>query len=51
MKFLGELIDADDLLLLARGAIYIGIAMLLICTIAVMAGVAASLFDLARGAG
>jgi hypothetical protein len=50
MKFLGELIDVEDVVALTRVAILLFLALIGVCVTAAIFGVAFAIFDLARGA-
>lgn len=49
-RIAGILMSADDLALVARGGILIALGVIAICIVAVSAGLALQLFELARGA-
>lgn len=50
MKMLRELADAEDLILIGQWAIRIALGLLVLCIVALGAGLALQLFDIARGA-
>jgi hypothetical protein len=50
MKFLGELIDAEDAVFVGRVIILLFLALIGVCVAAAIFGVAFAIFDLARGA-